>query len=143
MGVNVEILSDLLIHNSLNKPFMWFTKKMLLKALSAGTIAYVKLFFLQVSKCKRCNVRYDAIPRHREWGWAEFACNNINCGHVFRYLVFLYVLHVVVLDYQYNQSFWYLYTNMYAFNIWISWHSFIIEQQVDTKNKSESNSTKI
>ncbi|XP_071172580.1 shiftless antiviral inhibitor of ribosomal frameshifting protein homolog isoform X2 [Mytilus edulis] len=37
-----------------------------------------------VSKCKRCNVRYDAIPRHREWGWAEFACNNINCGHVFR-----------------------------------------------------------
>lgn len=38
----------------------------------------------RVSKCKRCNVRYDAIPRHREWGWAEFACNNVNCRHVFR-----------------------------------------------------------
>ncbi|XP_076112939.1 shiftless antiviral inhibitor of ribosomal frameshifting protein homolog [Mytilus galloprovincialis] len=36
----------------------------------------------RVSKCKRCYVRYDAIPRNKEWGWAEFACNN--CEHVFR-----------------------------------------------------------
>ncbi|KAL5004185.1 hypothetical protein ScPMuIL_017641 [Solemya velum] len=35
----------------------------------------------EVSRCKRCRVKYDAIPRDREWGWAKFDCHY--CGHVF------------------------------------------------------------
>ncbi|XP_013407020.1 repressor of yield of DENV protein [Lingula anatina] len=35
-----------------------------------------------VSKCYGCRVKFDAIPRDREWGYAEFHCNE--CGHDFR-----------------------------------------------------------
>lgn len=40
-------------------------------------------FFLQqVSKCHRCRIRYDAVPKESEWGVAEFTCGN--CGNVFK-----------------------------------------------------------
>jgi len=29
-----------------------------------------------VSKCSRCKVRYDAVPRAKEWGKAQFKCNQ-------------------------------------------------------------------
>ncbi|XP_062608980.1 shiftless antiviral inhibitor of ribosomal frameshifting protein homolog [Saccostrea cucullata] len=34
-----------------------------------------------VSKCHRCKKKYDAIPREREWGVAQFECDQ--CGNVF------------------------------------------------------------
>ncbi|XP_061192777.1 shiftless antiviral inhibitor of ribosomal frameshifting protein homolog [Saccostrea echinata] len=34
-----------------------------------------------VSKCHRCRVRYDAIPKEHEWGLAQFECDQ--CGNVF------------------------------------------------------------
>lgn len=35
-----------------------------------------------VSKCHRCRIRYDAVPKESEWGVAEFTCGN--CGNVFK-----------------------------------------------------------
>ena len=37
----------------------------------------------EVSRCKRCNVRYDALPRNMEYGVGHFTCSNENCGKVF------------------------------------------------------------
>ncbi|XP_013407016.1 repressor of yield of DENV protein homolog [Lingula anatina] len=34
-----------------------------------------------VSKCYRCKVKFDALPRDEEWGYAEFLCE---CGHNFK-----------------------------------------------------------
>ena len=34
-----------------------------------------------VSHCKICRVKYDALPRDKEYGVAEFVCE---CGHIFR-----------------------------------------------------------
>ncbi|XP_022104414.1 repressor of yield of DENV protein homolog [Acanthaster planci] len=33
-----------------------------------------------VSRCNRCHVRYDAVPRDRVFGWGKFRCH---CGNVF------------------------------------------------------------
>ena len=35
-----------------------------------------------VAKCRKCQLRYNAIPRHSEWGWAEYTCLECD-GHVF------------------------------------------------------------
>ncbi|BFZ01080.1 hypothetical protein BsWGS_04119 [Bradybaena similaris] len=35
----------------------------------------------QVSKCYRCRIKYDAIPREHQWGYGEFECPM---GHTFR-----------------------------------------------------------
>ena len=37
----------------------------------------------KVSRCKRCNIRYDALPRDMEFGVGHFTCPNENCGKVF------------------------------------------------------------
>jgi len=42
------------------------------------------VYWLQVSKCHRCHQRYDALPREREWGWAEFHCPS--CQRQFKYI---------------------------------------------------------
>ncbi|XP_071502661.1 shiftless antiviral inhibitor of ribosomal frameshifting protein-like [Diadema antillarum] len=34
-----------------------------------------------VSRCPRCHVRYDPIPKEREFGWGKYRCPN--CGNVF------------------------------------------------------------
>ena len=34
-----------------------------------------------VSHCRRCRIKYDALPRVKEYGVAEFVCE---CGHTFR-----------------------------------------------------------
>ena len=53
-----------------------------------GLIQYKFITFsyvcLQVSQCNRCRVRYDPVPRHMEWGWAEFHCPHPGCGRQFR-----------------------------------------------------------
>ncbi|KAH9488590.1 hypothetical protein Btru_061702 [Bulinus truncatus] len=41
-------------------------------------------FRKEVSRCKVCLVRYDAIPKNREWGIGIFRCPNGNCGKEFR-----------------------------------------------------------
>ncbi|KAL3855647.1 hypothetical protein ACJMK2_014854 [Sinanodonta woodiana] len=33
-----------------------------------------------VSRCRRCRIKYDAIPQDQQWGWAIFRCH---CGKVF------------------------------------------------------------
>lgn len=30
----------------------------------------------EVSKCNRCRVRYDPVPRDKEWGWGLFRCDR-------------------------------------------------------------------
>lgn len=30
----------------------------------------------EVSKCNRCGVRYDPVPRDKEWGWGLFQCER-------------------------------------------------------------------
>ena len=37
----------------------------------------------EVSRCKCCNIRYDALPRDMEYGVGHFTCPNENCGKVF------------------------------------------------------------
>ncbi|XP_052098197.1 shiftless antiviral inhibitor of ribosomal frameshifting protein homolog [Mytilus californianus] len=34
----------------------------------------------EVSKCRKCNKKYDPVPREFEWGWASYDCK---CGHEF------------------------------------------------------------
>lgn len=34
----------------------------------------------EVSKCHRCHVKYDPVPRDKEWGWAVYSCQ---CGNEF------------------------------------------------------------
>ncbi|XP_060711033.1 shiftless antiviral inhibitor of ribosomal frameshifting protein homolog isoform X2 [Hemiscyllium ocellatum] len=36
----------------------------------------------QVSRCRDCKRRYDAVPRDQEWGLAMYTCQN--CNHSFR-----------------------------------------------------------
>ncbi|XP_048377917.1 shiftless antiviral inhibitor of ribosomal frameshifting protein homolog isoform X2 [Stegostoma tigrinum] len=36
----------------------------------------------QVSRCRYCKRRYDAVPRDQEWGLAAYTCQN--CHHSFR-----------------------------------------------------------
>ncbi|KAK3591669.1 hypothetical protein CHS0354_040582 [Potamilus streckersoni] len=33
-----------------------------------------------VSTCRICRIKYDAIPKEEEWGWAIFECS---CGNIF------------------------------------------------------------
>ncbi|XP_048734006.1 shiftless antiviral inhibitor of ribosomal frameshifting protein-like [Ostrea edulis] len=35
-----------------------------------------------VSKCFRCRVRYEAVPKDKEWGIAEYVCDQ--CNNVFK-----------------------------------------------------------
>ena len=35
-----------------------------------------------VSQCRNCRTKYDALPRDKEYGVAEFVCPS--CGHIFR-----------------------------------------------------------
>ena len=37
----------------------------------------------EVSRCKRCNGRYDPLPRDKEYGVGRFTCPNEKCGNVF------------------------------------------------------------
>ncbi|KAH9488592.1 hypothetical protein Btru_061705 [Bulinus truncatus] len=34
----------------------------------------------EVSKCLKCDKRYEAIPREKEWGWGQFYCDGEGCG---------------------------------------------------------------
>ncbi|GFR71180.1 repressor of yield of DENV protein homolog [Elysia marginata] len=36
----------------------------------------------EVSKCHVCKVKYDPIPRNKEWGWGKFLC-PMPCGNEF------------------------------------------------------------
>ena len=43
----------------------------------------VVLSIKAVSRCNRCKVRYDALPREKEYGIGRFICPNDKCGNVF------------------------------------------------------------
>ncbi|XP_055872046.1 uncharacterized protein LOC106078006 [Biomphalaria glabrata] len=38
----------------------------------------------KISKCRQCKIKYEPIPRDKEWGTGEFECHNINCLYTFR-----------------------------------------------------------
>ncbi|CAL1528722.1 unnamed protein product, partial [Lymnaea stagnalis] len=37
----------------------------------------------EVSRCRKCQVKYDAVPRENEWGLGAFYCLTENCGKEF------------------------------------------------------------
>ncbi|CAL1528723.1 unnamed protein product, partial [Lymnaea stagnalis] len=37
-----------------------------------------------VSKCYKCRMRFEPIPRDREWGIGKFQCDNVQCRRTFR-----------------------------------------------------------
>ena len=42
----------------------------------------VVLSIKAVSRCKQCNVKYDALPRNKEYGIGRFVCPNEKCGKI-------------------------------------------------------------
>ncbi|KAK0052763.1 UPF0515 protein [Biomphalaria pfeifferi] len=38
----------------------------------------------KISKCRQCHVKYEPIPKDKEWGTGEFECHNTNCLYTFR-----------------------------------------------------------